>query len=98
MASGGGDFFRPWSEPARSIYDAFQAEAANREGRPFEVWHRAEIDAVWMASLVQAARHQLRALDRDEVVEAESYASGSADYGSKWAFAVVDRMRRPPRD
>ena len=32
------DVFRPSQDPARAIYDAFQAEAAKRKGRALGEW------------------------------------------------------------
>jgi hypothetical protein len=87
--------FRPHQEPARSIHDAFQLEASKRKERALEVWIEAELQAVFAAARLAAERHGLRMLSLDEIKSAERYARGSADYGSKWAYTVVDSMRRP---
>ncbi len=89
------DPFRPRVEPAGAIYDAFQDEAAKRKGRKFEEWAAAEIEAVLRCATEQAQKHGLRAPTRDESHRAERYARGSVDYGAKWAFGVVETMRRP---
>lgn len=87
------DVFQPTTEPARSIYAAFQEEAKKRNGRSVEEWVAAEIDAVHRASVLQSQALGLRVLNRIEVENAERYAMGSADYGAKWAYKVVDAMR-----
>jgi hypothetical protein len=88
------DPFRPSSEPARSIYDAFQAEASKRKGRSVDKWVAAELDAVLAASVAAAQRCGLSAPSRDDVVRAELYARGSVDYGAKWAYTLTNRMVR----
>lgn len=88
------DIFLPPREPARQIYQAFQAEALKRKERPLDVWVNAEIDAVHAAANKAARALGLRALTREEVMAAESYARGSADYGAKWAYGVVERMKK----
>lgn len=40
------DIFQPKSEPARSIYEAFQLEAAKRNERGMDEWQSAELNAV----------------------------------------------------
>ena len=86
------DFFRPRTEPAITIYDAFHKEAKNRDGKEFSQWNNNEIVAVFTAAVEYAQKHRLRIPTLDEVRETEQYASGSADYGSKWAYAVVRIM------
>jgi hypothetical protein len=88
------DIFQPRSEPARSIYDAFQAEASKRQSRTFDEWRSAECAAVMREAAIQSVQHGLRAPTFDEIMRAETYASGSIDYGAKWAYAVVDAMHR----
>ncbi|WP_228757801.1 hypothetical protein [Pseudomonas aeruginosa] len=88
------DVFQPTTEPARSIYAAFQAEAEKREHRSVEEWMSAEVDAVHREAVHQARTHGLRVPSKEEIERAESYAMGHADYGAKWAYSVVDAMRR----
>ena len=88
------DIFQPTVEPARSIYRAFQEEAKNRKGRSVEEWMAAELGAVHRESVHQAQALGLRVPTVDEVKDAERYAMGSADYGAKWAYRVVDAMHR----
>ncbi|HGP3143572.1 TPA: hypothetical protein ACLG1D_001178 [Pseudomonas aeruginosa] len=88
------DVFQPTTEPARSIYAAFQAEAKKRESRSVEEWTSAEVDAVHREAVYQAQAHGLRAPSKEEIERAERYAMGSVDYGAKWAYSVVDAMRR----
>ena len=87
------DIFRPRFEPAASIYDAFQAEAAKRKGRRAEEWIEAERGAVLRAACEQAQRLGLREPGWAEVVSAEACACGHVDYGAKWALGVADAMR-----
>jgi len=87
------DFFRPHTEPARTIYDAFQKESLLRKYRAIEVWMRAERLAVCLAARKYAQQHGMRVPTLEEVEAAERYASGSVDYGSKWAYQVVEKMR-----
>ena len=88
------DIFEPRHEPARSIYRAFQTEATKRKGRSIDEWLAAERDAVFREATHQAQRLGLRVPTMDEVVSAERYAAGSVDYGAKWAYCVVEAMRK----
>lgn len=88
------DIFEPTSEPARSIYCAFQNEASKRDGRRVEEWQNAEVDAVHREAVLQAQRTGLRSPTRAEVEQAERYACGSADYGATWAHALVRSMHK----
>jgi hypothetical protein len=87
------DIFEPRREPARSIYLAFQAEATRRKGRSVDEWLTAEREAVYRESIHQAQMLGLRVPTMDEVVSAERYATGSVDYGAKWAYCIVNAMR-----
>ncbi|WP_018234425.1 hypothetical protein [Thioalkalivibrio thiocyanodenitrificans] len=94
------DIFRPLQDPARTIYDAFQAEAANRDGRSVEQWIAAEAKAVLDAATQAAQRLGLRAPTPEEVEHASILARGHVDYGAKWAYGVARTMeegkeRRP---
>ena len=86
------DILQPRREPARSIYEAFQAEAEKRPGRSFEEWQAAERDAVYREAAHQAQKLGLRCPTIDEVEAAARYASGSIDYGAKWAYQVTNIM------
>lgn len=88
------DIFRPTSEPARSIYDAFQREAAKRPGSGSAEWMERERVAVHREAAIQATRLGLRIPSMAEVFEAEQCASGHTDYGAKWAYGVVDAMKQ----
>ncbi len=90
------DVFEPRNEPARSIYLAFKAEATKREGRKLDEWVGAERKAVFDACAVQAAALGVCAPDMQQVMSAERYAMGSADYGAKWAYQLAHRMRKMP--
>jgi hypothetical protein len=54
----------------------------------------AERDAFFREATHQAQRLRLRIPTMDEVASAERYAAGSADYGAKWAYCIVDTMRK----
>jgi hypothetical protein len=88
------DIFEPRHEPARSIYLAFQDEATKRKERSIDEWLTAERDAVFRESVHQAQKLGLRVPAMDEIVSAERYATGSVDYGAKWAYCIVNAMRR----
>lgn len=87
------DVFRPTIEPARTLYDAFQREAEKRDGRDFEDWHSAELNAVCNAARQYAQSHALIAPTFEQVCDAEVCASGHVDYGAKWAYRVAEMMQ-----
>jgi hypothetical protein len=86
------DIFKPRSEPAKTLYEAFQEESKNRKGRESEEWIFTERMAVWRAAMHYAQQHGLRVPSIEEVENAERYASGSVDYGAKWAYRVAGLM------
>jgi len=88
------DIFKPRHEPARSIYEAFQNEASKRKGRSVDEWVKAERDAVFREAAHQAQKLGMRVPTMEDVAAAERYAMGSADYGAKWTYRVVDAMRK----
>lgn len=88
------DCFQPRYEPARSVYDAFQKEAAQRKGRSIDEWVKAEREAVFREATHQAQKLGMRIPTMDEITAAERYARGSVDYGAKWAYGVADAMRK----
>ncbi len=87
------DIFQPRNEPAKSIYEAFQSEATKRKGRSIDEWMSAEREVVLREAAIQAARLGLRVPTMDDVVRAERSASGSVDYGAKWAYGITDVMK-----
>ena len=91
------DFFRPRQAPASVLYDAFLAEALHRKGRDVEEWIRLELEAVHRAACSYAADHGLKPPPMEEVAVAERIARGSADYGSKWAILVAEKMVKQRR-
>lgn len=86
------DIFEPTSEPAKSIYLAFQNEAKKRKTRSVKEWVEAELDAVFKECLFQAKKYGLTEPTMKDVIAAESYARGSVDYGAKWAYQMVHKM------
>lgn len=90
------DVFEPRHEPAKSIYLAFQAEEGKRRGRAVDEWIKAERDAVFLECTMQAQRLGLRAPSFEEAIAAERYAMGSIDYGVKWAYQLVQVMKKQP--
>lgn len=88
------DMFEPRHEPARSLYHAFQSEATKRKERSIDEWLAAEREAVFREATHQAQRLGLRVPTMEEIVSAERYAAGSVDYGAKWAYGVVEAMRK----
>jgi hypothetical protein len=85
---------RPTSQPAQRIYDAFEAEARNRNACAGLEWIVNERNAVHAAARSAASDFGLRCPTIEDVIAAENYATGSADYGAKWAYALADRMQR----
>lgn len=92
------DVFRPRTGPAQAIYDAFRLEAQKRSGRAFEAWVAAERQAVWSAARDAAQQAGLPVPTMEEVERAEVMAQGHVDYGSKWAYGVVEAMHRAKRE
>lgn len=90
------DLFAPRHEPAKSIYEAFQSEAAHRHSRSLDAWIEAELQAVHATSVRLAASMHLSAPTLDQVRSAEVYARGSVDYGAKWAYALCRVMKPLP--
>ncbi|WP_410199279.1 hypothetical protein [Burkholderia cenocepacia] len=88
------DVFEPKREPARSIYNAFQAEATKRKGRSIDEWITAEREAVFREAVSQAQKLNLRPLSMSEIERAERSAVGSIDYGAQWAYAIVASMQK----
>jgi hypothetical protein len=86
------DVFRPRTDPARLLYDAFQAEAEKRPGRPVEFSVLSERAAVWRAARDYAQQHGLRVPTLVEVEKAERLAMGHVDYGAKWAYGVAELL------
>lgn len=90
------DPFKPRREPALTLYQAFQAEAAKRGDREFQDWNQAEIQAVHSAAVEAYPAHGLPVPTLEEVADAERYAQGSCDYGATWIYMVERMMRREP--
>ena len=88
------DCFRPYSDPARFLYDSFQEEAMHRPERNAEDWIVAERNAMWRAARDYAQQHGLRVPTMAEVQIAESSAMGHVDYGAKWAYRVAEFMQQ----
>ena len=88
------DIFRPHIDPARSIYDAFQSEAAKRKGRSIEEWLEAERNAVLREAIFQAKKMQLNPPTLADVEQAETSAMGHCDYGAKWAYGIAREMQK----
>ena len=86
------DVFRPVSEPSATIYDAFQLEAKNRNGKSPSEWIPAERHKVWMTAVAYAEKHGLHPPSIEEIEKMEKSAYGSADYGSKWSIKVANLM------
>ena len=88
-SNGSRDPFRPRSEPDQTIYDALTAEQAKRKGREFEVWNKAEINAIYQTAKVAYERAGLPLPTLADVESAEQYARGSIDYGATWVYALT---------
>ncbi|KVV07501.1 hypothetical protein WK77_16255 [Burkholderia ubonensis] len=88
------DVFRPFREPARSIYDALILEGARRRERGTDEWLSAEREAVLREAIVQARRLGIRAPTMADVEREERLAVGHSDYAAKWARGVAQSMLR----
>lgn len=88
------DHFRPRTQPAQAIYDAFSEESKKRDGRNFDESHEAEKKAVHIAAVKMAKELNLREPTLEDINHAERYASGHTDYGACWAYKVTDIMSR----
>ena len=89
--------FAPRTEPAKSIYDAFQKEAEHRDGRHWSEWQDAERVAVWNAARTYAKANGLPVLTLEEIQRAETSACGHSDYGAKWALHISDMFNDAKR-
>ena len=89
-----GSIFRPKTEPARTLYDAFQAESLKRPDRMLDVWIALEQYAVWNAAKAYALKHDMRTPTLAEVQIRKRAALGHVDYGAKWAIYVAEYMRK----
>jgi len=89
------DIFRPKHNPAQSLYDVFQTEAEKRPKRELEEWQRKEVMAVYEEALRWHERNpeKYKEITVADVQDAQRQAWGHVDYGAKWAYAVVERMR-----
>lgn len=83
------DRLRPRSEPARSIYDAFQKEAQLRPTRTWNESESAEREVVWKAACEYATKNGLREPTFEEILKAERCALGHFDYATTWAHGVA---------
>ena len=84
------DIFRPHTEPAATLYDAFQEEAKNRSKYEPKEWILNERKAVWKAAINYSCKNELYVPTLIEVEDVEKQAYGSADYGSKWAIKLAN--------
>ena len=53
-----------------------------------------ELDVVFSAAVNYALEHRLTVPTLEQVKQAESSASGHADYGAKWVYRIVGIMER----
>jgi hypothetical protein len=84
------DIFRPHTEPAGTIYDAFQEEANKRSSRSVEKWILKERIAVWNAAIEYSSLYNLYIPNIQDVEKTEKEAYGSVDYGSKWSIKLAN--------
>lgn len=89
------DPFRPYGEISAQIYDCIRAEARLRKSRPGLTWIQAELDAVYKHASALFPAYGILPPTREQVVKAEIYARGSADYSSKWAISLVNDCSSP---
>ncbi|CAN7764718.1 hypothetical protein LJR039_007251 [Pseudorhodoferax sp. LjRoot39] len=84
--------FRPTQEPARLLYDAFQAESLLRKEREVGIWIEKERLAVWTAARDYAQQHGRPVPTLEQIKAKEQLALGHTDYGSKWALGVAELL------
>lgn len=84
--------FRPTQEPARLLYDAFQAEAKLRKQREVGIWIEKERLAVWTAGRDYAQQHDRPVPTLEQIKAKEQLALGHTDYGAKWAHGVAELL------
>jgi hypothetical protein len=89
------DLFRPTTEPARTLYDAFKKEAENRGAKAFVEWHNNEVRSVYFAACDYARARGRKPPTLQQVRDAEASARGHVDYGAKWAYRVAEVMQNP---
>ena len=90
------DIFRPRTDPARTLYDAFRREAENRVGKTPGEWMQAEEQVMWSTSRDYAQQHGLTEPTMAEVLKSQRQAMGHVDYGAKWAYAVAEILNKVP--
>ena len=83
-------FFRPHTQPAQRIYDAFQDEAKKRECREPNDWQHQERLRVFREARDYAQENGLTVPTLDQIRQCETYALGHIDYGAKWAYKVAE--------
>lgn len=82
------DHFRPHTQPAQRIYDAFRDEATKR--KKSHDWEHQERLRVFREARDYAQENGLSFPTLDQVRICESYALGHTDYGSQWAYKVAE--------
>lgn len=83
-------------EPARLLYDAFQAKAKLRKQREVGNWIEKERLAVWTAARDYAQQHDRPVPTLEQIRAKEQLALGHTDYGAKWAYGVAELLRASP--
>ena len=84
--------FRPTTQPAQRIYDAFQDESKKRSFKETHDWMHQESLRVFRESRDYAQENGLLFPTLDQVKQCELLAVGHTDYGSKWAYAVAEKI------
>lgn len=88
------DVFRPYSEPARSLYDALSSCITARSELRASGRERAQFLTMTEAAREYAIEHGLHVPCPEQVEAAERLARGHADYAAKWAYGVAEAMMR----
>ena len=87
------DWLRPTTQPAQMIYDAWHKETENRTKFEYVEWCKNERKVVFETANLAAKKYGLKSVTIEEVEAAEQNAYGSVDYGAKWVYGVLDKMR-----
>ncbi len=82
------DIFRPFVEPAATLYDALMDEASHRKERKLEDWILKERARMWATARDCALKLGRRVPTMAEVEKEERNAQGHCDYVAKWAIGI----------
>lgn len=86
--------FRPFSDPALSIYHLICKQVDKRGGRAVQVWLQEEPLNVWAAVATFAKKNGYCEPTLAQVQQAECAARGHVDYCAQWAYEITKYLSR----